>query len=574
MVSAKRCIQRACCLVLLLLLLAVPSQIQAHAQTDVLCPTQISQFLPTGVSIPDVAALKFNGQFLQRIDPATLQVDPNPHGVVGCYRYFSNNAGPDLLWDTGVVAFQNGDFYWVNAAGARWRMLQDFTNLRFSTDESNPYFKQSKYFYIIKPFSPQSGSGQSCRPINLSAGLGLGFPVPERAIGLTPTPKILEVLVDFREKIASSPQSEFARFELDKVSKYYKDTSFGKTDPSFVLYPKTIYLPGSVKDYQVANGNSAIISDALRVLKTQIDLRDYQGYLFASSENGPDITSGYADMVEGVTHDLADFGIAYIWMGAKSKSNITWVDIWKMVAHETGHMYGLPDLYMTTGSNLEGKTAGPFDLMDGITGKSNTFNVIDQWMLGWIKDEQILCRVAVSEPTTVSLSPLSVPDGMPKGLIIPISLSESLVVEARIASSYDQLLPVQEGVLVYELNTTKGSGTGPIRLIPANNEITTSSKVMDDVDRFIAGALQVNERVQFSDVFIELTRRFDQQFEVTFTRGNTIFAAADKAAADKAAADKAAADKAAKKSIYCLKGKVVKKINGQAKCPSGFKIKR
>jgi hypothetical protein len=55
-------------------------------------------------------------------------------------------------------------------------------------------------------------------------------------------------------------------------------------------------------------------------------------------------------------------------------------------------------------------------------------------------------------------------------------------------------------------------------------------------------------------------------------------AAADKAAADKAAADKAAADKAAavkKRTITCLKGKVIKKVTAiKPKCPSGYKLKK
>ena len=42
------------------------------------------------------------------------------------------------------------------------------------------------------------------------------------------------------------------------------------------------------------------------------------------------------------------------------------------------------------------------------------------------------------------------------------------------------------------------------------------------------------------------------------------------AAADKAAADKAAADK---KLVTCVKGKVVKKVVANGKCPSGYKKK-
>ncbi len=55
-------------------------------------------------------------------------------------------------------------------------------------------------------------------------------------------------------------------------------------------------------------------------------------------------------------------------------------------------------------------------------------------------------------------------------------------------------------------------------------------------------------------------------------------AAADKAAADKAAADKAAADKAAalkKKTILCVKGKLIKKVTSvMPKCPTGYKLKK
>ena len=106
------------------------------------CPASVVGNSSLLASTPDVLSIMFSitNQFLQRVDPITLEVSKNSKGIVGCYKYFSLNIGYDALWDIGVVTYENSKYEWLNAAGARWNLIPDFENSRFKTDKTNPYF--------------------------------------------------------------------------------------------------------------------------------------------------------------------------------------------------------------------------------------------------------------------------------------------------------------------------------------------------------------------------------------------------------------------------------------------------
>ena len=130
-----------------------------------ICPNSVVGNSILLANTPDVLSITFSitNQFLQRVDPITLDVLKNPKGIVGCYKYFSLNVGYDALWDIGVVTYENSKFEWVNAAGVRWNLIPDYGNSRFITDKTNPYFNNGSgdNFVFVTVISKQEADAKA-----------------------------------------------------------------------------------------------------------------------------------------------------------------------------------------------------------------------------------------------------------------------------------------------------------------------------------------------------------------------------------------------------------------------------
>jgi M6 family metalloprotease-like protein len=510
---------------------------------------------------------------LQRVDPKTGDLVEKPQGVVGCYKFFSTNTGYDARWDVGVIDYINGRLKWINHVGASWDLIEDLTTLRFKTNETNPYFPAS--FFIERTFDPKSGASTTCKQFKRQ---GIGFPLDSSAINLTPDPVFLSVLIDFSEQYSKNTEQELSRFSFEKVEYFWSKNSYGKSNLKIENHPTTVKLDQSGLAFD-AGKEQEIWPLVIDKLSKSVDLSRYAGFVFATPASGPRLQAGYAAQVK-VGKDSKKI----VWMGGWNSTRENFVPVWKVVAHEFGHSYGLPDLYLTNGDNSAGKTLGPFDIMDGVTGISNSITFFQRWMLGWLSDSDVECHIPDANPKTIYLKPVSSNEIARRGIIIPISEHESLLIEARVKSEFDDLSGDQEGLLVYLSDTRIAGGKGPLRIIPSKNSWTLDPKRMDDVERFKYGALRSQERVSYEDTYVEFSGRDKDLFKVTITKGNEYFSEVDtKAAADKAAADKAAADKAAaearaaamkKTTITCIKGKVTKKVSAiKPKCPSGYKKK-
>ena len=539
----------------------------------------------------DINALRFNGQYLQRVDPKTGKLIEKPQGVIGCYKYFSANTGYDARWDVGVIDYKNGKLQWINQVGASWDLLADFSNLRFLTNETNPYFPAS--FYIERPFEPKTGDSSSCKQFKRQ---GIGFPVDSSDMNSNANPVFLAVLIDFNEQYSRNTEQELSRFEFAKVENFWFKTSYGKSNLKIENFPLTVKLDQSASVYEGGKEQELWPAVVDKISKT-VNLSKYSGFVFATSANGPRLQAGYAAQLK-----VGKESKKIVWMGGWNSTRESFVPVWKVVTHEFGHSYGLPDLYFTSGDNSAGKTLGPFDIMDGVTGISNSVTFIQRWMLGWLSDIEVSCLIPDATPTTIALTPVSMTKSGAKGVIIPISEYESILIEARVKSEFDDLNNDQEGLLVYKSDTRISGGKGPLQIIPSRNSWTLDSKSMDDVERFKFGALRLGERVSYGNIFVEYTGRVGDLFQVTTTKGNDFFAANDgKAAAElkakqeaeaeakaaaKIALDKAAAELKAKQdadskaaalkktTINCVKGKLVKKVIAvKPVCPKGYKKK-
>ncbi|MFI1368955.1 M6 family metalloprotease domain-containing protein [Streptomyces griseochromogenes] len=160
-----------------------------------------------------------------------------------------------------------------------------------------------------------------------------------------------------------------------------------------------------------------------------------------------------------------------VWNGAtRSWVTIHWAvtfgqDMWrwghKVADHETSHTFGLPDLYSFSGD--QNQYVGGWDLMGLISGPAPQHFGWEAWKFGWISDSQVSC---LSTPDTYS----TILNGVEYGgsgfklAVIKTSGTTAYVAESRKAAGNDSG-GCATGVVIYKVDTSTVSGSGPIRLV-------------------------------------------------------------------------------------------------------------
>jgi M6 family metalloprotease-like protein len=128
---------------------------------------------------------------------------------------------------------------------------------------------------------------------------------------------------------------------------------------------------------------------------------------------------------------------------------------YRVLPHENGHVFGLPDLYTSDG----GGAVGHWDIMSEDWGANNDLLGWHKWKLGWLDSTQISCA-SNSGVSDHVLSPLAV-EGGTKLAFIPLSESAGYAVEVRTRAGNDEAV-CKPGVLIYKVDSDVDTGRGPV----------------------------------------------------------------------------------------------------------------
>jgi len=121
-------------------------------------------------------------------------------------------------------------------------------------------------------------------------------------------------------------------------------------------------------------------------------------------------------------------------------------DLWSLWIHEWGHPMGLAG--HSPRSNLS--------IMDNQNGSSVVLNVWDTFFTGWMGADELYCMPSTQSTLETQLIPLERLQRGMRGVIVPISTTEALVVESHRAEGWGARLGAGTyGVLVYYIDTTK-----------------------------------------------------------------------------------------------------------------------
>ncbi|SEB89040.1 M6 family metalloprotease domain-containing protein [Streptomyces sp. TLI_105] len=281
----------------------------------------------------------------------------------------------------------------------------------------------------------------------------------------TGTRRVLNLFVDFPDAPATDATEPYAAHLAPAVD-WMRTASHGRLRLSVDFLHQWIRMPADSTTYHFARGltfeaHEKYVRDAIAAADPYADLSRYDMVYIVPVRTAAAIpfspTYLYDPATPGVTAD-----------GTRLKWAVTFgQDMWrwghKVAAHETGHTFGLPDLYSFTGPTHQ--YVGGWDVMGDIAGAAPQFLGWHSWKLGWIRDDQVACLAGPGR-RTVHLAPVERPGGT-KIAVLRTGETTAYVAESRHPELNDASA-CSSGVLIYRIDSATPTGEGPVRIVNGN----------------------------------------------------------------------------------------------------------
>ena len=345
---------------------------------------------------------------------------------------------------------------------------------------------------------------EMCRPFGYSEMLTAGFPLPERSLKSIGTVRVAVLFVDFPNAIATHSTQSEAHMGLPYIEDFFEGSSNGRVDFEFVPLHQWLRAENNFESYlgTTAIGGSAIgreiNTEATRLADHHIDFTNYAAIMvvLSSSRFGDGISSGIAHTNEGTVYNT-------VRINSNPLEQHRAPHPWGLVgAHELAHNLGLLDMYpydqelrkrpdTTDGSALTQVQVGLMGLRVHYPGDSTDWDADEmlawsRWQLEWLDPSQVHC--VTENQSTVTLGPVGDPGDNFAMAAIPLSETEVIVIESRRQIGYDAPAVLTgrtglatEGVLVYTVDTSLGTGQLPVKVATdTGNGIIDHNPILSD----------------------------------------------------------------------------------------------
>ncbi|MER6953954.1 M6 family metalloprotease domain-containing protein [Streptomyces sp. NPDC000618] len=305
------------------------------------------------------------------------------------------------------------------------------------------------------------------------------YPRPSRSLDA------VMVFLSFPDRAPMTTPAELAADHFPATSRFFQEASYGR----FTLRPhplqRWIRMPKPSTAYAIQRdwspeGRAAYLHDALAAADPHVDFSRYDLVYFVADPDAPGVDSDATKVVNLESPLHAD--------GTDIRRVVTVFEKHPpdrlVLAHETGHVFDLPDLYHrpADGKGDWDTYVGDWDLMGSQFGLAPELFAWHKWKLGWLEPRQVVC-VRGPGPTRLTLEPLAAGPDVPvtrasgapafglgggaKLAVVRTGTDSVLAFEARGPVGTDRAA-CRAGILVYRVSSGARSGRGPVEVVDAH----------------------------------------------------------------------------------------------------------
>lgn len=327
------------------------------------------------------------------------------------------------------------------------------------------------------PLSRTSAHGPCMISSNREVQMSEGIPTKDGYTRSTGTVRALTLMIDFSDAPGEGDALDRYREFFPETRDWFANSSYGRLDyrpeipvPDWLRMPKSFRAYGIERGAPFEPGYRELVRDIVAEVDAEVDFQAYDLLNVLVTPNaGPaaldtvlSVTfagNGEAPTADGVPVSNASFVYSRQDDGSGSYDRTGY----RVLPHENGHVFGLPDLYTAEG----GGAVGHWDIMSEDWGANNDLLAWHKWKLGWLDASQVGC--AASRGTNeYTLTPLAETGG-PKLVFVPLDAHSGYAVELRTRAGNDEAV-CRPGILVYRVDANVDTGMGPITVYDSRRD--------------------------------------------------------------------------------------------------------
>ncbi|WP_329210075.1 M6 family metalloprotease domain-containing protein [Streptomyces sp. NBC_00683] len=329
------------------------------------------------------------------------------------------------------------------------------------------------------PVAAPRGTGLA--PCRIPAGMGVqmseGMPTPPGYARSTGEIKALNLMIDFPDAEATEPAEDRLAEFFPQTSDWFRTSSYGRLTyvpeapvKDWLRMPEPFSAYGIERGSPYEPGYRKLVKDLVSTADPKVN---FSAYDLVNVLVTPNAGPSALDTVLSVTFSgnddapLADgvplANTSFVYSRQDDGSGSYAETGYRVLPHENGHVFGLPDLYTMEG----GGSVGHWDIMSEDWGANNDLLGWHKWKLGWLDNSQIRCA-AMPGTSEHTLGPLATTGGT-KLAFVPLSAESGYAVEVRTPAGNDEAV-CRPGVLIYKVSSDVDTGQGPVSVADSTED--------------------------------------------------------------------------------------------------------
>lgn len=299
--------------------------------------------------------------------------------------------------------------------------------------------------------------------------MGEGIPTLPGYARSTGTVRALTLMVDFSDAPGQGSALDRLGEFFPQTQNWFRTSSYGRLDyrpetpiRHWLRMPKPFSAYGIERGAPFDPGYRGLVQDIVAAADPEVDFHSYDLLNVLVTPNaGPSaldtvLSVTFAGNAEAPVADGVPVSNASFVYSRQDDGSGSYPDTgFRVLPHENGHTFGLPDLYTQDG----GGSVGHWDIMSEDWGADNDLLGWHKWKLGWLDDSQVRCA-ALPGTTRYTLTPLSRSGGA-KLVFVPTGARTGFALELRTHGGNDTTI-CRPGILVYKVDAGVDTGSGPI----------------------------------------------------------------------------------------------------------------